>query len=33
MTLIGHAHSSQFMEWQNSGITALKHATCAPNVF
>ena len=31
--LIGHAHSSQFMEWQNLGITTLKHATCAPNVF
>ena len=33
MTLIGHAHSSQFMEWQNLGITTLKHAKCAPNVF
>ena len=33
MTLIGHAHSSQFMEWQNLGITTLKHAKWAPNVF
>ena len=33
MTLIGHAHSSQFMEWQNLGITTPKHAKCAPNVF
>ena len=33
MTLIGHAHSPQFMEWQNLGITTLKHAKCAPNVF
>ena len=33
MTLIGHAHSSQFMEQQNLGITTLKHAKCAPNVF
>ena len=31
--LIGHTHSSQFMEWQNLGITTLRHATCAPNVF
>ena len=31
--LIGHAHSSRFMEWKNLGITTLKHATCAPNVF
>ena len=31
--LICHTHSSQFMEWQNLGITTLKHATCAPNVF
>ena len=31
MTLIGYTHSSQFMEGQNSGITTLKHATCAPN--
>ena len=23
----------QFMEWYNSGNTALKHAICAPNVF
>ena len=33
MTLIGHALSSQFMEWQNLGITTLKHAKCASNVF
>ena len=33
MTLVGHTHSSQFMEWQNLGITTLKHAKCAPNVF
>ena len=33
MTLIGRAHSSQFMEWQNIGITILKHAKCIPNVF
>ena len=31
--LIGHAHSSQFMEWQNLGIKTLKRGTCAPNVF
>ena len=31
--LIGHAHSSQFMEQQNLGITTLKYAKCAPNVF
>ena len=33
MTLIGHAQSSQFMEWQNLGITTLRHAKFAPNVF
>ena len=33
MMLIGHAHSSQFMEWQYLGTASLKHATCAPNVF
>ena len=33
MTLIGHAHSSQFMERQILGITTLKHAKCAQNVF
>ena len=33
MTLIGPANSSQFVEWQNLGITTLKHAKCAPNVF
>ena len=32
-TLIGHAHSFQSMEWRNLGITTLKHATCAPNIF
>ena len=31
--LIGHTLYSQFMEWQNVGITTLKQATCAPNVF
>ena len=31
--LIGHAHFSQLMEWQNLGITTLNHATYAPNVF
>ena len=31
--LIGHAHSSPFMEWQNLGITTLKHAARAPNAF
>ena len=30
--LLGHVHSSQFMEWLNLGITTLKHATCSPNV-
>ena len=33
MTLIGHAHSSQFMKWQNLGIATLKHAKWALNVF
>ena len=33
MRLIGPAHSSQFMEWYNSGITTLKHAICAPKLF
>ena len=33
MRLIGPAHSSQFMEWHNSGITTLNHAICAPNVY
>ena len=33
MTLIGQAHFSQFMEWQNLGIKTLKHATYTPNVF
>ena len=33
MTLIGHAHSSQFMEWQNIGITTLKRAKYTPNFF
>ena len=31
--LIGHTHSSRFMEWKNLGIITLKQATCAPNVF
>ena len=30
MTSFGHDHFSQFMEWQNLGITTLKHATCEP---
>ena len=33
MTLIGHAHSSQFMELQILGITSLNHAKCAPKAF
>ena len=33
MTLIGHAHSSELMEWQNLGITTLKYAACVPDVF
>ena len=33
MKLIGPAHSSQFMERYNSGITTLKHAIGAPNFF
>ena len=32
MTLIGYAHSSQFMELQNLGFTTLNPATCAINV-
>ena len=32
MTLIGHAHFSQFLEWQNLGIAALKHAKSTPSV-
>ena len=31
--LAGNAHSSQFMEWQNLGITTFNHVICAPNVF
>ena len=31
--LIGHAHSSEFMEWKNLGIATLKHAICPTNVF
>ena len=31
--LIGHTHSFQFMEQQNLGMTTLKHAKCAPDVF
>ena len=33
MTLISYAHSSQFVEQQNLGITTLKQAECTPNVF
>ena len=29
MMLIDYTHSSQFMEWQNLGITTLKQATCS----
>ena len=31
--LISPAHSSQFMEYHNSGITTLKHAICAQNFY
>ena len=30
MALIGTADSSRFIEWNNLGVTTLKHATCAP---
>ena len=30
--LIGHAHSSQFMERLHLGIATLKHAVCSSNV-
>ena len=33
MRLSDPTHSSQFMEWHNSGITTRKHAICATNVF
>ena len=33
MKFICHAYSSQFMERHNLGITIVKHAICAPNVF
>ena len=33
MTLIGQVYFFQFMEWHDLGITTLKHAICAPNVF
>ena len=33
MTLFGHAHSSQCMEWKNLDTKTLKHATCAAEVF
>ena len=33
MRLIDPTHSTQFMEWHNSGITTLKRTICAPNVF
>ena len=32
MKLLGNTHSLQIMEWQNLGITTVKHAICAPNV-
>ena len=33
MTLIGHAHFYQFMEWLNLGLKTIKHAIYAPNGF
>ena len=33
ITLIGFSHFFLFMEWHNIGITTIKHAICAPNVF
>ena len=33
VTLISHAHSFQFMEWHNLGITTLKDSICFPNLF
>ena len=30
--LIGHAHSSLFVEWHNLGITIIKHAICSTNI-
>ena len=33
MTLISHAHFSQFMQWLNLDLKTLKHAIYAPNVF
>ena len=33
MTLIGPAHSSQFMEWHNLGIATFKDAIEAPKFF
>ena len=31
--LVNVTHSSQFMEYQNLGVTTFKHATSAPNSF
>ena len=33
MRLTGPAHSSQFLEQHNSGITTLRHAIRGPNAF
>ena len=33
MTLIIPTHAYQFTKWHNLGITTLKHAICAPNIF
>ena len=33
MTLIIPTHANQFIKWHNLGITTLKHAICAPNIF
>ena len=32
MTLIGHAHSSQYMEWHHLGFISHKHAIYFPKV-
>ena len=32
LTLISHAHSSQFIEWHNLGIRPFKHATYAASI-
>ena len=30
---VNWSHSSQFMEWQNIGVTTLEHTTCTPKCF